>query len=422
MKNRKPGRNRLGTASLLGAAVGFLLANFVPWPVIGGIMLLPGLSLKGLIAAFFDASLVGALADWFAVSALFRYPLGLRLPHTNVIARNKDAVAEAVPRFLSGFVSTDAVRAELGRIDFAAFLERAIGEGGQRAELHQFVRLRLGQAAEGEGLAAEVRAMVAGLRDLVAREVDLPGAGASVAEWARQGEYTGRIIEGLALLLKTEMDRNHGELVAFLTKKIKKGAGWQGIFIGPGTTERILAAIKAELDGIQRDPSHEIRRFIFAALDSWTLRLRRDEPERERFRHLVTDAIANPEFLDQAQRFAVELAERVGRDLASPESRFVGTLERLEDLLLERIGADPEFRAAFNRNLVELLGDLIARSHLIETMSAYLAAQMKRTDTGLFVAQVEKAVWNDLQYIRVNGAVVGGLAGLVLALLRALAG
>jgi uncharacterized membrane-anchored protein YjiN (DUF445 family) len=422
MKAGKGGRKRLGTVSLLGAAVGFLLANFVPWPAIGGIMLLPGLSLKGLIAAFFDASLVGALADWFAVSALFRYPLGLRLPHTNVIARNKNAVAEAVPRFLSGFVSTDAVRKELGRIDFAVLLERALGEGGQRTELHEFVRVRLGQAAGSDSLAGEVCAMVAGLRDLVAREVDLPGAGATLAEWARQGEFTGRVLAGMAQLLKTEMERNHGDLVAFLTKKIKKGAGWQGIFIGPGTTERILAAVKAELDGIQRDPSHEIRRFIFAALDSWTQRLRKDEAERERFRRLVTDAIASPELLDQVQRFAVDLADRVGRDLASPESSFVGTLERLEDLLLERIGADPEFRAAFNRNLVELLGDLIARSRLIETMSDYLAVQMKRTDTGLFVSQVEKAVWNDLQYIRVNGAVVGGLAGLALALLRALAG
>lgn len=417
-----PVRNRLGTVSLIGAALGFGLVNFVPWPYIDGLALLPGLSVEGLIAAFFDASLVGALADWFAVSALFRYPLGLKLPHTNVIARNKDAMADAVPRFLSGFVSTEAIRRELGAVDFAALLERAFGEGGQRSEIHQFVRSRLGQAAAGAGLAAELRSVVIGVRDLVATEVDLPGAGATVADWARRSEFTGRILSGLALLLRSEMDRNHEDLVAYLTQKLKKGAGWQGIFIGTGTTEKILAAVRTELEGIERNPSHELRRFIFAALDSWAARLRRDQGERERFRKLVVDALNHPDFLEQTQKFALDLAERMGRDLEGADSRFVGTLERLEDLFLERIGRDPEFRSAFNRNLVELVGDLVAKSRLIETMSAYLAAQMKRTDTALFVAQVERAVWNDLQYIRVNGAVVGGLAGLVLAVLRAIAG
>ena len=69
---------------------------------------------------------------------------------------------------------------------------------------------------------------------------------------------------------------------------------------------------------------------------------------------------------------------------------------------------------------MDLLADLVARSRLIETMSDYLAQQMKRTDTAVFVGQVERAVWNDLQYIRVNGAVVGGLAGIVLAVLQVL--
>ena len=121
--NPRPEKNRLGTVSLLVAAGGFILVNFVPWPLIGGLLLLPGLSLRSLLAAFFDASLVGALADWFAVTALFRYPLGLKLPHTNVIARNKNSVAEAVPRFLTGFVSGESISRELSNLDFAAMLE-----------------------------------------------------------------------------------------------------------------------------------------------------------------------------------------------------------------------------------------------------------------------------------------------------------
>jgi uncharacterized membrane-anchored protein YjiN (DUF445 family) len=415
-------RNRLGTLSLIGAALGFGLANFVPWPLIGSLSVLPGLSLRALLVAFFDASLVGAFADWFAVTALFRHPLGLRLPHTNVIARNKDSVAEAVPRFLTGFVSTDAIGRELAGIDFAALLEQAIRASGQREELHRFLRSRLGTLAGAEATRREADELVRGLLGLLAGEVDLAEAGATVVGWARGSRFTERLIEGGASLVLAEMDRHHDDLVLYLTRKLKRSAGWQAIFIGQGTSEKILAAIAGELDGLRSDPAHEIRRFLFAALDSWAMRLRRPGPDREKFESLVRGALANPDFVDQSIRFAQELLLRMGEDLQRPDSRFVGTLERLEDQVLARIGSDPDFRAAFNRGLAGILADLIDRSRLVGTMAGYLAVQMKRTDTAAFVRQVEGAVWNDLQYIRVNGAVVGGLAGLALALLQALAG
>ncbi len=418
----EPRPNRLGTISLIVAAIGFCLVNAVPWPLIGTLWIFPGFSLRQLIAAFFDASLVGALADWFAVSALFRHPLGLKLPHTNVIARNKDAVAEAVPRFLTGFVSGDAIQRELAGLDFAGLLARALQAGPQRDSIHDFVRQRLAQTTLATDTRVELGNLVQSVLALVRREVDLPGAGATLATWAREGQFTARVIAGLALLIRTEMDRNHQTLVDFLTQKIKKSAGWQGLFIGAGTTEKILSTIKSELEGIQGNPRHEIRLFLFAALDSWIKRLRSDAAERERFQSLVGDAIGNAEFSAQCTVFVLNLLERMGADLNRPDSRFVGTLEQLENWLVERIGHDEVFRAAFNRNLVALLSDLVVKSRLVETMSDYLATQMKRTDTTRFVRQVEGAVWNDLQYIRVNGAVVGGLAGLVLAVLTALLG
>jgi len=88
-----PRRNRVGTISLLSALAGFLFVMFQPWLPLDRLVLYNALSLKSLLAAFFDASLVGALADWFAVTALFRNPLGVRLRHTDIIAKNKDTIA-----------------------------------------------------------------------------------------------------------------------------------------------------------------------------------------------------------------------------------------------------------------------------------------------------------------------------------------
>ena len=125
-------RNRIGVISLVGALAGFLFVMFQPWIALDRLMILRSLSLKGLLAAFFNASLVGALADWFAVSALFTSPLGIKLPHTDILARNKDAIAEAVPRFLTSFVSEEKIVVELGKVDFAAKVEALVARGDAR--------------------------------------------------------------------------------------------------------------------------------------------------------------------------------------------------------------------------------------------------------------------------------------------------
>jgi uncharacterized membrane-anchored protein YjiN (DUF445 family) len=139
----KKARNHIGTISLLAAVAGFLFVTLQPWIPLGRLILLPGLSLKTLLAAFFDASLVGALADWFAVSALFKNPLGIKLPHTDILAKSKNALAEAVPRFLTSFAGEDRISSELARIDFAAKLEELLGRPGSRREIHDFIGNRM---------------------------------------------------------------------------------------------------------------------------------------------------------------------------------------------------------------------------------------------------------------------------------------
>ena len=145
----KQTRNRIGTISLVASLAGFLLVTFQPWIPLDHVLLFRALSLKGLLSAFFDASMVGALADWFAVTALFRSPLGVKLPHTDILAHNKDAIAEAVPRFLTSFVSEEKVAASLGAVDFAAKVEALLREdGGGRDEINDFVRQRLAALIE----------------------------------------------------------------------------------------------------------------------------------------------------------------------------------------------------------------------------------------------------------------------------------
>jgi uncharacterized membrane-anchored protein YjiN (DUF445 family) len=422
-------RNRIGALSLLGALAGFLIVTFQPWVPLDHVILYRALTLKALLSAFFDASLVGALADWFAVSALFKNPLGVRLPHTDIIAKNKDAIAEAVPRFLTSFVSEEKISAELGRVDFAAKVQALLSQENARGELHQFLRSRLSTLLSGATMAEGTRSE--GLRTFTremfafARETLDPAAVlASVLRWARKEGMEERIIENVAELLRVGIARNLVRLAATITPILKRNAGWQGIFVGQGTIERLLQGVQNELAQIRSNPGHELRRMLTDALGSYAARLagEADDPgdERGRFRASVRRMLADEGLQERAAELIAALLGKMGADLGVQNSRFFAGLERAEDALAAQLGRNQTFRAGFNRGIAGLISGAIAKSNLIESMTGYLATLLKSTDERDFVRRIEDAVWNDLQYIRVNGAVVGGLVGLLLSLLSGL--
>ncbi|HUJ75155.1 MAG TPA: DUF445 family protein, partial [bacterium] len=184
-------RNRVGLISLGIAAAGFLFVTFQPWLPLDRLVIFRGLTVRGLLSAFFDASLVGALADWFAITALFRSPLGIRLPHTDILARNQEAIAEAVPRFLGSFVKEDTIARELAGVDFAGNVERLVADPGARGELNDLLRSRLAALLSAairnggepsEGFAAGVREVLG----LVGERVDPAPAVSSLIQWAHR--------------------------------------------------------------------------------------------------------------------------------------------------------------------------------------------------------------------------------------------
>jgi uncharacterized membrane-anchored protein YjiN (DUF445 family) len=422
-------RNRIGALSLLGALAGFLVVTFQPWVPLDHLILYRTLSLKALLMAFFDASLVGSLADWFAVSALFKNPLGVPLPHTDIIAKNKDAIAEAVPRFLTSFVSEDKIAVELGRVDFAAKVQAFLSQPDSRGELHEFLRSRLStllspatmaEGTRGEGLRTFTRELFSFARETL----DPAAILAAVLRWARKEGLEEKIVENAAELLRVGIARNLVRLASVITPILKRNAGWQGIFVGQGTIERLLQGVQNELAQVRSNPGHELRRMLTDALGSYAARLAGDaeDPgdERGRFRASARRLLADEGLQERAAQLIAALLGKVGADLGGQNSRFFSGMERAEDALAAQLGRNEAFRAGFNRGIAGLISGAIAKSNLIEGMTGYLATLLKSTDERDFVRRIEDAVWNDLQYIRVNGAVVGGLVGLVLSLLSGL--
>jgi uncharacterized membrane-anchored protein YjiN (DUF445 family) len=422
-------RNRIGALSLLGALAGFLVVTFQPWVPLDHVILYRALTLKSLLMAFFDASLVGALADWFAVSALFKNPLGVPLPHTDIIAKNKDAIADAVPRFLTSFVSEEKISAELSRVDFAEKVHAFLSAPQARGEMHAFLRGRLSTLLSGATMAEGTRSE--GLRSFTgemfafARErLDPAALSAAALRWARKEGLEQRIVENTAELLRVGIGKNLVRLAAVITPILKRNAGWQGIFVGQGTIEKLLLGVQTELAQVRSNPGHELRRMITDALGSYAARLAGEAADpadaRGAFRASVRRLLADDGLQERAAQLIAGLLERLGADLGGQNSLLFAGLERAESALAAQLERNQSFRAGFNRGIAGLISGAIAKSNLIESMTGYLATLLKSTDERDFVRRIEDAVWNDLQYIRVNGAVVGGLVGLILSLLSGL--
>ena len=421
-------RNRIGVLSLGVAAVGFLFVTLQPWIPLDRLILFSGLSLKRLLAAFFDASLVGALADWFAVSALFTNPLGVKLPHTDILAKNKDSIAEAVPRFLAGFLNEEKIATELAGLDFSAKVAELLGRPEIREELGGFLRERLlGLLAVGGSPRKEGENRFAILVErafsFLAEETDPAALLVNLMQWALRENLHETVISGGAELLRKAIEGNRDRLVAILTPMIKRNSGWQGLFVGRRVVERLIDGIKEELGSIRREQDHEVRRLLSSSFASFAAKLSGESPDpagyRVRLGLKIREVLSDASIQTRCARLLEALLERFRGDLSRPGSLTLQGIERFAKEIGIRLGADDELRLRVNREITGLITAFISRSRLIESVSGYLASLLRKTDEREFVDRIESAVWNDLQYIRVNGAVVGGLVGLVLAIVSA---
>jgi uncharacterized membrane-anchored protein YjiN (DUF445 family) len=423
------GRNHIGILSLAAAFVGFLIITFQPWLALERVLLFGSLNLRTLLSAFFDASLVGALADWFAVTALFRSPLGIKLPHTNILAKNKDAIAEAVPRFLTSFVSEERIAAELRGVDFADKVVRLLEEGGSRDGINDFLRARLSAllvnvTGPGDEPSTSFTEVVREVIAFTGERIDPAPAVGALIRWGQREGLTEKLIEGAAEALGAGIAENAESLADTITPIVKRNAGWQGIFVGRGTVERLLRGAREELLRVKLDPGHGLRVLLTGRLLRLSVRLSNEardlDPIRERLRASFRRVIDDPSTASRAAGVLAAVLHRLRSAVQAEDGGFTQGVQRVEQVFTTQLTANAEFRNSFNRGVAGLVSSLIARSGLIEGVTGYVAGLLKNTDEREFVGRVEDAVWNDLQYIRVNGAVVGGIVGIVLAVFSSL--
>jgi uncharacterized membrane-anchored protein YjiN (DUF445 family) len=362
------------------------------------------------IRAFAEAAMVGALADWFAVTALFRRPLGLPIPHTAIVPRSKDRIGAGLGRFISrNFLQAEQVERRLRDMDVAGSVAAWLTEGDRARKV-----------------AVSMAGAVPRILGLLNDDKIATWLQNNITERLRNAEIANLLADGLETLIRNQRHKPIVDLIIFhadLTIHAQEGEfrsrvtnkmDWlpKLFAVDSAASDALLTAIKDTLKAASKDPDHPIRTRIDEALA-----------------HLCRDLRQDPNLRGQLQKWVREIADQgslrtyviqIWDDVkASFKKQKPDETERLAHLiaagledLARAIDRDEELRISLNVRLKRWAVELAEAQG--ENVGVMVADTIKSWDAQTVVNQIEAAVGRDLQFIRISGTLIGGLAGLVI--------
>ncbi|WP_214368089.1 DUF445 domain-containing protein [Pseudonocardia sp. H11422] len=391
----------VATGFLVGATIVFLLARW--WEVNGG----PGWT--GYVRAAAEAGMVGALADWFAVTALFRRPLRLPIPHTAIIPTKKDTIGGSLGDFIGeNFLSEAVVRDKLERVGVASRVGAWIGQ----PENADRVTAELATAARG---------IVTVLRDEDVQEIIEQVLVRKLLE-RPVGPPLGKVLEGVLAdgshrrLVDLVCDRAYDWVTAnhdmVLRVVSERAPSWTPRFVDEMVADKVFLEVQNFAWAVKTDPEHPMRKAVDTFLIEFAGDLQRDPATIARAEQVKQQIIDHPDvqrFIGQAWGTVKGMILDAAADPSSELRR------RVRDGLLSlgaRLNADPELRAKIDGWLAEAAGYVVR--HYRSEITTLITDTVARWDAEETSRKIELQVGRDLQWIRINGTVVGALAGLAI--------
>jgi uncharacterized membrane-anchored protein YjiN (DUF445 family) len=366
----------------------------------------------GYVASFAAAATVGGIADWYAVVALFRRPLGLPIPHTAIIPRNHLRIADTLGEFIeTNFLAPEPVEARLRDVDFAALVADWLVDRERAAALADFVLRLLPQALgaiDQSGLKAFLgKRIMAELQrvELAPLAAGLLGA---VTEKGRHQRLLDELLGALEKVLTNE------ETLAALRERIRKElpALFNLYRADAYLLRKIVASTSGFIQDARADRKHPLRLEFDSFVTGFIEQLRTSQAFAQRAESLKRDLLARPEIAAVAEGAWESLRTFLEQDSQAPDSQIRRQLEAMLVEIGGQLARDPAIRAEINRGMVRVLADFVQSQK--SGVGRFIADQVKSWDIDMLIGRIGLTVGRDLQYIRFNGALIGGLAGLAL--------
>ena len=396
-------RTKIAATTALAGCVGvFALAKSFEqqWPLLG------------FVAAFAEAATIGGIADWYAVVALFRRPLGLPIPHTAIIPANQSRIADNLGRFIEvNFLAPGPVREKLKEVDFAALVADWLSDRQRAAGLSQFVARLIPQT-----LAAVKQSGLRGfVTDHVVEQIEkikiAPLAAELLSAFTADRRHQKLFDELLKVLGRFLSDE---EALGTMREKIREELpSLFNLFRADAyLLKKIVASASSLLDEVRAEKNHPMRdefdRFVLAFIG----KLRTSKDYSKRAEKLKRDFLARPELAGLEDEMWKSLAAFIEKDAKADRSMVREHLASMFVDVGRHLAGDAQIRADMNQGFVVALASFVESQKT--GVSGFIADQVKRWDLAQLTRLIEMNIGRDLQYIRFNGMLIGGLAGLVL--------
>lgn len=359
------------------------------------------------VRAFAEAALVGALADWFAVTALFRHPLGVPIPHTAIIPRNKSRIGRSLGLFVQrNFLTEKALEGE--SLNITGAIARWLETPANRQTITNRIATLLPKIISSLE-EREVKAFVDNQVEEFIRRVDFAKTGAKLFRTLTANEMHEVMLDEMVENARGFFRSNK----EWFRRELREASPW---FVPDFVDKRIFNAIvdKTEdtLSKALADKNHELRRRLHGSVLIFIEKLETSEEFRVKGEKLKETLLSSEVFRGYISSLRDSFLHSIKSDAQSDASLLVATIDRILANFVSTMKASPALqhrmdsfmrgvlRAAFGEQSSHV-ADLIART-------------IEGWDTKTLVSKLEEQVGNDLQYIRINGTIVGGLVGLLL--------
>jgi uncharacterized membrane-anchored protein YjiN (DUF445 family) len=371
--------------------------------------------LWGFVNAGAEASMVGALADWFAVSALFRHPLGIPIPHTAIIPKRKDTLGQSLEEFVTGnFLTADAARERV----VAADVTRRLGRWLTQEQHSTRVITELAKASSRALVAIkddDVRGFVEqSLLPRLVHEPLSPVVGHLLESVVEDGAHHGLV--DIALVEAHVWLRANKDAVASIVGA--RAPWWTPVWLDEKVIERVHQEALSWVADVRDRPNHPAREALDDLLDQLARDLQHDDDTIARAEALKVRVMTHP----QIGPSAVAVWDAVRTALLGALDDADGQLRRRGVGALSDFGArllnDPELRQRVDGHAADAIGFVV--SSYGHEIAKVISQTVDRWDGKEAAERIELHVGRDLQFIRINGTIVGGLAGLAIHTLNVL--
>jgi uncharacterized membrane-anchored protein YjiN (DUF445 family) len=389
---------RLATGLLLAMAVLFVVVRLIQ----------PRYPYLSFVSAFAEAAMVGALADWFAVTALFRHPLGLPIPHTAIIPRNKDRIGDSLSDFLEhNFMTQEIVREELRPIDFAGAAANWLSKPeNSRAISRQIVRSvpSLLRVVEDE----DVRLFMHNRLTAALEHTHFAPVVAEILSALVASNHHQALFDHMIGLGARALEHNKD----YIRWKIHENSPrWLPKAIDDKFYQRLLDALQSTLDEM-RDEDSEWRTRFQHLTEDFIHRLRTSPEYEAKLDAVLSDILGHPLVRNYTIQVWHDIKTRVEADAASPDSQMAAKLDQGLRSLGNELLSDKRVQKKLNQWIRIFATEIIVSRR--EMIADLVARVIRKWDAETMSRKLELHVGRDLQYIRINGTLVGGLVGLVL--------